>query len=149
MSQQHLYLRLDSAKTGQINGVVTANSLDSVVASETMVNISSNFLNGIKQETLHKTHYYQGGVLFKYPTAPVGPSTFNFETMQWDQDNQLAWELVKRDREQLLKGSDWMVTKAVELGEPMPAGWAAYRQALRDLTLQVDPNNIVWPTAPQ
>jgi hypothetical protein len=31
---------------------------------------------------------------------------------------------------------------------PTKEVWAAYRQALRDVTLQPDPFNIVWPTPP-
>ncbi|MGG4054103.1 phage tail assembly chaperone [Delftia tsuruhatensis] len=41
-----------------------------------------------------------------------------------------------------------MTLRAQETGEPMPAPWLAYRQALRDITDQPDPLAIVWPTAP-
>jgi hypothetical protein len=40
---------------------------------------------------------------------------------------------LRRERDRLLAESDWLVTKAAETGVQIPAEWAAYRQALRDL----------------
>jgi hypothetical protein len=59
-----------------------------------------------------------------------------------------AWSEVRLERNQLLRSSDWIVTRATERGEPVPAEWVAYRQALRDITGQPDPLAIIWPTAP-
>lgn len=59
-----------------------------------------------------------------------------------------AWAAVRAKRNALLAASDWIVTRAIERGEAVPAAWLAYRQALRDITLQADPFNIVWPPAP-
>lgn len=57
---------------------------------------------------------------------------------------------VRFARGQLLSQSDWAVTRAVERGEPVPAAWAAYRQALRDVTLQEGfPDAVVWPVMPE
>jgi hypothetical protein len=55
---------------------------------------------------------------------------------------------VRVDRDRRLAASDWIVTRATERGEPVPAEWVAYRQALRDITGQADPLAIIWPTAP-
>ena len=62
---------------------------------------------------------------------------------------ELKWASVKQQRARLLAGSDWMVTKATESGQAVQPEWIAYRQALRDITLQSDPWVIVWPVAPQ
>lgn len=148
MTQSFLYLNLANAATGQINGVVDSNSANSIVVSETMIAVSPNFLAGTDRRTIDKTHYYKEGQLLAYPPCPQGPANFDFTEMKWVEDTDLAWELVRLERDQRIKGSDWLVTKAVELGEPMPAGWAAYRQALRDITQQSDPNNINWPVEP-
>lgn len=58
--------------------------------------------------------------------------------------------VIRSERDGLLVESDWRVTKAIETGAPMSAEWTAYRQALRDLTLQAGfPEAVVWPTKPQ
>lgn len=49
-------------------------------------------------------------------------------------------------RDRLLSESDWVVTKSIETGSPVPAAWKAYRQALRDITQQAGfPREIQWP----
>lgn len=58
------------------------------------------------------------------------------------------WNVVKYQRDTLLSETDWHVTKAVETGQPINQDWANYRQQLRDITMQSDPFNIVWPTPP-
>lgn len=58
-------------------------------------------------------------------------------------------EFARLQRDGLLKESDWVVSRSAELGQPIPAEWAAYRQALRDLPLQEDfPDVIQWPEKP-
>lgn len=52
---------------------------------------------------------------------------------------------VRRKRDALLAASDWVVTRAVETGTPVPAEWSEYRQALRDITEQAE---IIWPEKP-
>jgi hypothetical protein len=55
------------------------------------------------------------------------------------------------NRDKLLAGSDWVVTKAVEAGGGVPTDWATYRQALRDITSHVNwpaLEDADWPTAP-
>lgn len=67
-------------------------------------------------------------------------------SQQWIVDRQ--WARVRYERFVLLAECDWRVTRATETGIPLPAEWVAYRQALRDVTTQPDPFNIVWPTPP-
>lgn len=59
-----------------------------------------------------------------------------------------AWEVVRLRRDRLLRESDWVTLRAYSRGEPVPATWAAYMQALRDITTGDDPNDLVWPTKP-
>jgi len=63
---------------------------------------------------------------------------------------QLAekWKRVRQDRDRLLNETDWIVTKAKETSTNIPAAWKTYRQALRDVPSQSDPDNITWPTKP-
>jgi uncharacterized coiled-coil DUF342 family protein len=57
---------------------------------------------------------------------------------------------VRAQRSEIIKQSDWVVIKALELNEEIPAAWAAYRQELRDLPQQEGfPWTIVWPVQPE
>lgn len=58
------------------------------------------------------------------------------------------WAEIRADRDSLLVSTDWWVTKAIEVGDQITEQQRNYRQALRDITLQEDPFNIVWPTKP-
>ena len=56
---------------------------------------------------------------------------------------------VRASRDSKLAESDWRVIKAVEMSTSVPIEWAAYRQALRDVTAQEGfPWTITWPDAP-
>ena len=58
------------------------------------------------------------------------------------------WEEVRLLRDKALSATDWIITHALESGEQVPQVWREYRQALRDITEQEDPFNIVWPQKP-
>jgi hypothetical protein len=54
-------------------------------------------------------------------------------------------------RYELLKETDWVAIKAQELNISIPSGWAAYRQALRDITAHASfpyLDDADWPTKP-
>jgi len=64
-------------------------------------------------------------------------------------DEPSAEDEARTTRNKLLADSDW----AVMSDTPMTAGerdaWIAYRQSLRDITLDADfPSNISWPALP-
>jgi len=56
------------------------------------------------------------------------------------------WSAVRRQRNQLLLETDW--TQLADSPADKYA-WSTYRQELRDITLQVDPFELNWPSAPQ
>jgi hypothetical protein len=59
------------------------------------------------------------------------------------------WAALRAKRDELLAASDWVVVKAQEAGEDVPAAWVTYRTALRNLPAATsDPANPTWPTAP-
>lgn len=61
-----------------------------------------------------------------------------------------AKENVRARRTSLLSGTDWIVVRSYESGEPVPAAWVSYRQALRDITAQEGfPYSVVWPAKPE
>jgi hypothetical protein len=56
---------------------------------------------------------------------------------------------VRASRDAKLSECDWRVIKALESNLPQDFEWAAYRQALRDVTVQAGfPWTIDWPEAP-
>lgn len=56
---------------------------------------------------------------------------------------------IRARRDGLLQETDWIVIKAYERGENIPAQWELYRQALRDITAQAGfPYAVTWPTKP-
>ena len=56
--------------------------------------------------------------------------------------------MVRTERNKKLAECDWVVTMHKEKGTNIPAAWKTYRQALRDMTSQSDPQNAVWPSKP-
>jgi hypothetical protein len=52
------------------------------------------------------------------------------------------WIVVRAERNKLLADCDW--TQLPDASADA-AAWAVYRQALRDITSQANPFNIVWP----
>lgn len=79
---------------------------------------------------------------------PDHHSRWNWETRKWEdgRDPAAAWATVRAERDSLLRASDW--TQLPDVPETTRENLAPYRQALRDITDQSDPFNIVWPVAP-
>jgi hypothetical protein len=79
-----------------------------------------------------------------------GVWTQNYIVTNLDADESAAkvgeqWTVIRAERNALLVASDW--TQVADA--PVDAvAWAVYRQALRDITEQTDPFNIVWPIPP-
>ena len=75
-----------------------------------------------------------------------------------EQQKLLDGEAMKRlriQRDNLLKETDWVVTKASETGVAETTAWKTYRQELRDLPSSATPEidgmfikNVTWPTKP-
>ena len=67
-----------------------------------------------------------------------------------DDDAKTAWELAKKwkrirdDRNRRLVETDYLALKDNTLSNDMKT----YRQALRDVPKQTDPDNITWPSKP-
>ena len=76
-------------------------------------------------------------------------------TLQTDPEKVQAktdaqWASVRAQQSDLLYKSDWTCS-VVDPPAPILAQrdqWIAYRAALRDVTTQTDPFNIVWPSPP-
>lgn len=93
-------------------------------------------------------YYVDSETPVEMPFKPSSHHTFDYITKQWidPRTPETEWPLVRAERNRLLQVSDWTQLPDVPLTTKEP--WAAYRQALRDVTLQLDPFSIVWPAAP-
>lgn len=103
------------------------------------------FIEGIYDDALY---YIDAGIPVLMPPKPSEYHVFDYATKQWVDPRTPAteWPIVRDKRNQLLQASDWTQLPDVPLATK--EAWAAYRQALRDVTDQPDPFNIVWPTPP-
>jgi hypothetical protein len=64
--------------------------------------------------------------------------------------NNLAWYELRRKRNFLLTSSDWVVTRSLEDGQPVPTDVVNFREALRVITVGLDdPTKVVWPPIPE
>lgn len=92
------------------------------------------------------------------PHRPPAPAEDSLRTWLWDEQ---AWAWIpfatpsavaaqaRARRDAALAGCDWVILRASEQNEPVPAEWLAYRTALRDIPLQPGfPVDIEWPTPP-
>lgn len=67
-----------------------------------------------------------------------------------DQDlptDEHQWNDIKQKRNALLMETDW--TQLPDVSANIAEKYKLYRQALRDITTQADPFNIVWPIKPE
>ena len=76
----------------------------------------------------------------KVYTVKVESTTSDEQT---DLTNQ-QWVNVRSERDLKLQETDWRASSDLTLSDD----WKTYRQALRDITTQSDPDNITWPTEP-
>ena len=61
-------------------------------------------------------------------------------------ETNIRRENIRVQRDRLLLECDW--TQLADVNLTNINEWKTYRQALRDITTQSDPKNVVWPTKP-
>ena len=62
--------------------------------------------------------------------------------------NNQQWDTIRKDRNVRLEVCDWTQITDSPLTDGKKTEWQTYRQSLRDITQQVDPFDITWPTMP-
>tara|TARA_R100000773_G_C4219636_1_gene118227 strand:- start:16 stop:285 length:270 start_codon:yes stop_codon:yes gene_type:complete len=82
------------------------------------------------------------GVTIKMTDEEIAKHNANAPT----QEEILAdkWQDIRRQRNGKLAATDWRASSDLTLSD----AWKTYRQALRDVPTQSDPDNIAWPTEP-
>ncbi len=93
-------------------------------------------------------YYVEADIPVAMPTKPSDHHVFDYTAKQWvdPRTTETEWPLVRAERDRRLLSSDWTQLPDVPLATKEV--WAVYRQALRDITEQSDPFNLVWPTPP-
>jgi hypothetical protein len=93
-------------------------------------------------------YYVANGQAVAMPPKPSEFHEFDYTTKQWfdPRTDETQWAVVRAERNRLLAESDWTQLPDVPLATK--TAWAEYRQLLRDITLQPDPFNIMWPDKP-
>lgn len=82
----------------------------------------------------------------KYVVGPIFDTEEQEVEYKVGIDNKAA-ENVRTQRDKLLQETDWTQNRDVTLSNDIE--WVAYRQELRDITLQEGfPHNITWPEKP-
>ena len=86
---------------------------------------------------------------------PLDPMNIDYaEYLEWAKTNTadaadtptLTWDNVRADRDGRLRETDW--TQGADVPNAIKSAWTTYRQSLRDVPTQSDPDNITWPSKP-
>ena len=98
-------------------------------------NYTKNYIEGIPN--LIDNVYYQNWIIEDATVEQISERLNN------------QWNGMRSLRNEYLQQCDWTQLSDSPLSESKKSEWSIYRQALRDITLQEDPFNIVWPTKPE
>ena len=131
------------------HGMITGSSINMPVDSS-RPNIQVNI--DLAPDLARQFHVRDGALVAKGP-KPTDRSQFNYVVGAWYEPPISEAEIedmrlfARSDRNSLLSACDW--TQVADAPVDREA-WAAYRQALRDVTLQDGfPLNIIWPNPPE
>tara|TARA_B100000214_G_scaffold371327_1_gene347486 strand:- start:656 stop:1084 length:429 start_codon:yes stop_codon:yes gene_type:complete len=103
---------------------------------------------------------YDSNNIAQFSTDPndFGVTWTQIKNKMAEMDNAAPAAALRAQRDQYLKETDWVVTKAMENGTSVPTNWKTYRQALRDLPSSstpkldaignLDHSSVSWPTKP-
>ncbi|TQS74023.1 hypothetical protein ERN12_05905 [Rhodobacteraceae bacterium] len=104
------------------------------------------------------THYIHEGVPVAFPDKPGSWARWDWAAKAWidprtqaDHEAEVAaaWAGLRAERDARLRACDWTQSPDVPITAERRAAWAAYRQALRDMTdTTADPAAPAWPDPP-
>ncbi len=78
------------------------------------------------------------------------PSQASLEAELASRQAAHPWRVVRGNRDDLLRDSDWTAVTDSALGGAEQTAWAEYRQELRDIPQTYDDaESVVWPDAPE
>ena len=73
------------------------------------------------------------------------------KSAEWlENKNNEAWRKIRKERNQLLKDSDYIMFPDITITTEKKEEWTTYRQALRDIPQDYDsPDEVVYPDKPK
>jgi hypothetical protein len=84
--------------------------------------------------------------LLVFVDGKPAPTCEEVQAKRHELENAERWRLLREERDQLLKKTDYLMSPDYPHTEEQRKAWAAYRQALRDLpSATTDPAAVVWP----
>jgi hypothetical protein len=134
--------------TGEIASVVQYEyQIDPVnVEGQSYIEVPAETLNNVVE-----THYVADGVLVEKAPRPTDSSFYVWSPNTWAFDADAFLAVVRRDRNKRLSATDWTQVADAPLTEEQVSAYRTYRQALRDITDNLDGTerlltDISWPT---
>lgn len=99
---------------------------------------------------INSNQFYDGSEIVIEENEVVEYQKVRNKTLQ-EIENEIngQWTFIRYQRNELLTECDWTQLQDSPLSEQKKEEWQTYRQSLRDITLQSDPFNIIWPTKPE
>lgn len=99
---------------------------------------------------INSNQFYDGSEIVIEENEVVEYQKVRNKTLQ-EIENEIngQWTFIRYQRNELLTECDWTQLQDSPLSEQKREEWQTYRQTLRDITLQSDPFNIIWPTKPE
>ena len=85
------------------------------------------------------------------PTTESGGVVTIIKSAEWlENKNNEAWKKIRKERNQLLKDSDYIMVSDAPITTEKKEEWTTYRQALRDIPQDYDsPDEVVYPDKPK
>ena len=73
------------------------------------------------------------------------------KSAEWlENKNNEAWRKIRKERNKLLKDSDYIMVSDAPITAEKKEEWTTYRQSLRDIPQDYDsPDEVVYPTKPK
>ena len=73
------------------------------------------------------------------------------KSAEWlENKNNEAWRKIRKERNKLLKDSDYIMVSDITITTEKKEEWTTYRQVLRDIPQDYDsPDEVVYPTKPK
>lgn len=102
------------------------------------------------ESDINSNQFYDGSEIVIEENEVVEYQKVRNKTLQ-EIENEIngQWTFIRYQRNELLTECDWTQLQDSPLSEQKREEWQTYRQSLRDITLQSDPFNIIWPTKPE
>ena len=112
------------------------------ISEQNLTLITEVDISDARDKVENVTPYQSGGKWYTQKVTAYSPPSV---TMTDDE----KWALVRSDRDSRLRMTDFiLVADAPSSFTDKLDAWKTYRQALRDVTKQSDPDKITWPSEP-